>query len=289
MVFSARTLATPHAEETGGFHGQIAFIGGGNMASAIIGGLIKKGLPASQIHVVEPLAEARTKLFSELGVNALEKPSAALNRIGTVVWAVKPQIFEEAAASTGAYTRAALHLSIAGGIRSQSIANWVQSERVIRAMPNTPALIGKGVAGLFARAGIDRSDRRTAERILASTGDVLWMEREELLDVVTALSGSGPAYVFYFIEAMTEAGVAMGLTTEQAHRIVVGTFTGAAELAAHSVESPAVLRNRVTSKGGTTHAAIARMESDCIKNSIAHAMYAAAHRAEALGCLHLGT
>ncbi len=261
----------------------IAFIGGGNMASAIIGGLLKKGAAASQIQVIEPWAEQRDNLKTELGITAQAVPSTALAAAGLVVWAVKPQTFKEAAQQAGPHTRTALHLSVAAGIRSDSIAQWLGTERVVRAMPNTPALIGKGITALFARPGVTGADRQAVEAVIATTGEHLWLDEEEQLDAVTAMSGSGPAYVFYFIEAMEQAGVQMGLTPAQAHTLALGTFVGASELARISGEAPEVLRARVTSKGGTTYAALSSMEQDDIKNLFVRAMHAARQRAAELG------
>lgn len=261
----------------------IAFIGGGNMASAIIGGLIREGLPASHVRVVEPFAEQRDKLARQLHVQAMEHPGPALADAAVVVWAVKPQTFKEAALQSRFHTREALHLSVAAGIRSDSIAHWLGTDRIVRSMPNTPALIGKGMTALYARAGVTDGDRVTIERVIAPTGDHLWLEREELLDTVTALSGSGPAYVFYFMEAMIEAGAGMGLTRAQAQQLAIATFAGAAELARRSDEPPEILRQRVTSKGGTTHAAITSMEQDQVSSQFIRALHAARHRAQELG------
>jgi pyrroline-5-carboxylate reductase len=262
---------------------QIAFIGGGNMASAIIGGLIQRGLPASQIQVVEPFAEQRTRLAQQFQVTVSEQPDAVLESASLIVWAVKPQTFREAAAQTRAHTSDALHLSVAAGIRSSSIAGWLGSERVVRAMPNTPALVGKGMTALFARPAVTAADRLAVERVIQTTGDYLWLEQEEQLDAVTALSGSGPAYVFYFIEAMMLAGTDMGLSPEQARQLAVKTFVGASALAESSEEAPEVLRARVTSKGGTTYAALTSMENAGIKPQFIQAMQAARQRASELG------
>ena len=196
----------------------IAFIGGGNMASAIIGGLIKQGTPAESFEVVEPFEEARRKLAQSFGIDADAQASEALARCAVVVWAVKPQAFAEAALPVRPFTENALHLSVAAGIPSDSIARWLGSERVVRAMPNTPALVGQGMTGLYARGGVDAADRALVGQLLAPTGELLWVDGETALDAVTAMSGSGPAYVFYFIEAMTEAGVEMGLSPDQAQR-----------------------------------------------------------------------
>ena len=278
-------MSTPQQKDGPGTHReQIAFIGGGNMASAIIGGLLKRGLPTSQIQVVEPFAEQQLRLQKEFaGVQVHGKPGEALASATLVVWAVKPQTFKDAALNTRFHTKTALHLSVAAGIRSDSIAHWLGTERVVRSMPNTPALIGKGVTALFARPAATADDRRLVQRVIRTTGDFVWLDDEKHLDAVTALSGSGPAYVFYFIEAMVQAGVDMGLSHDQARTLAIGTFVGAAELARASDEPPEILRARVTSKGGTTHAALSSMEQDDVKKQFMRAMHAARRRAAELG------
>jgi pyrroline-5-carboxylate reductase len=261
----------------------IGFIGGGNMASAIMGGLVKQDTPASAFEVVEPLAEARAKLANDFGINAQPEASAALARCKVIVWAVKPQSFAAAAHAVRGLAPNALHLSVAAGIPSGSIARWLATEQVVRAMPNTPALIGQGMTGLFARDAVGDEGRKLVEQVLAATGDLMWVDAEAELDVVTAVSGSGPAYVFYFIETMTEAGIELGLTEEQAHRLAIGTFTGASTLASNATEPPSALRERVTSKGGTTYAAITSMDNAQIKAKFKAAIRAAHERAAELG------
>ncbi len=261
----------------------IAFIGGGNMASAIIGGLLRQGTPASQITVVEPFVDTSARLQKDFGVTVLAEAGPALAQAQLVVWAVKPQVFKEAAAAVATHTRQALHLSVAAGIRTDSICTWLTTDRVVRTMPNTPALVGQGMTALFACPGVSATERAQVEQVIATTGQYLWVEQESHLDAVTALSGSGPAYVFFFLEAMTEAGTGMGLSQEQAYRLAVATFSGASSLAAASSEPPEVLRQRVTSKGGTTYAAIRAMESAGIKPAFVKAMQAAEQRARELG------
>lgn len=263
--------------------GRIAFIGGGNMASAIIGGLVRQGLSPDRIAVVEPFAEARQRLAQAFGVAADAAAGPALQGAGVVVWAVKPQTFRDAAAQARPHLDGAIHLSVAAGIRSDSIAAWTGSERIVRAMPNTPALVGRGMTGLYARAAVHAADRAQVESVLATTGQLLWVSEERHLDAVTALSGSGPAYVFYFLEAMQQAGVEMGLSAEQARTLAVGTFDGAAALAGASPDPLATLRERVTSKGGTTHAAITALEAARVKASFVAALHAACRRADELG------
>jgi pyrroline-5-carboxylate reductase len=262
---------------------RIAFIGGGNMASAIIGGLIKKGFPVSHLDVVEPMAQARKLLQDQFAITAQDRPDAFLDRVDMVVWAVKPQIFKEVALQVRFRTKNALHLSVAAGIPSGSIARWLDTERVVRSMPNTPALIGKGITGLFARAGVSASDRHWIERVVETIGQFIWFSQEEQLDAVTALSGSGPAYVFYFMEAMISAGTEMGLSHEQAHKLALETFRGASALVHSSSEPPEILRQRVTSKGGTTHAAITNMDENQLKALFGKALFAAQKRARELG------
>ncbi len=262
---------------------RIAFIGGGNMASAIIGGLLRDGLSAAHISVVEPLAPTRNKLLADHGVQALPQASAALQSAQLVVWAVKPQTFREAAQPVRPFTAGALHLSVAAGIRSDSLAGWLGTERLVRAMPNTPALVGQGMTALRAAGGVSGADRALVEQVLRPTGQSLWVDAEPMLDAVTALSGSGPAYVFYFIEAMTDAGVAMGLSAAQAQQLAIATFAGASALAHRSDEPPAVLRERVTSKGGTTYAALSSMQADGVAQLFAKALRAARDRAAELG------
>lgn len=266
---------------------RLAFIGGGNMASAILGGLIREGMAPSQVTVIEPFAETAAKLKSAWGVevhaSASADSSSSLANADLVVWAVKPQVFKEAALPVAEFTKEALHLSVAAGIRSDSIARWLQTDRVVRSMPNTPALVGQGITGLFARPGVSAQDQSLIEQVLKSTGEFLWVQQESDLDTVTALSGSGPAYVFYFLEAMTEAGVKMGLPEAQAYHLAKATFGGATHLARQSTESPEVLRQRVTSKGGTTYAALTSMADDHVKEAFVKAMLAAQKRAGELG------
>ena len=265
------------------FLNTLAFIGGGNMASAIIGGLIRQGMKPEQIMVVEPFADTATKLLSDFGIQALSVAGPTLARADMVVWAVKPQVFSEAAIPVMPHTRSALHLSVAAGIRTDSICRWVGTERVVRCMPNTPALVGQGITGLFPCPLVSLADQALVERVIGTTGQYVWFDQESQLDAVTALSGSGPAYVFYFLEAMTEAGVGMGLSTEQAYQLAVATFSGASSLAAASSEPAQVLRQRVTSKGGTTYAAITALDQAGVKAAFVKAMQAAEVRARELG------
>lgn len=262
---------------------QVAFVGGGNMASALIGGLLKAGRTADSVIVVEPFEVQRAKLAQQFGVQAQAAPDAALARAALVVWAVKPQLFDEAAAPCAAHVAGALQLSVMAGIRSQRIVAATGSERVVRAMPNTPALIGRGIAGLYARDAVSPAERAEIEVLLAPTGATLWVAQEADLDAVTALSGSGPAYVFFVLEAMMQAGVEMGLSEAQARTLAQATFDGATALAMQSPLHPSALRAQVTSKGGTTHAAITSLQADGVDAAFVKALKAAQQRARELG------
>jgi len=261
----------------------MAFVGGGNMANAMIGGLIRHGAASSAIRVVEPFAATAQALQAQHGVAVQPAADASLKDCALVVWAVKPQVFKQAALLTAPHVPQALHLSVAAGITSNSIAQWLHTERVVRAMPNTPALVGLGQTGLYARSAVSPAEKAAITDMMGLMGQSLWVDTEVLLDAVTALSGSGPAYVFYFLEAMVDAGVHMGLTPAQAHQLAVGTFVGASELARSSSETPAVLRERVTSKGGTTFAALSVMQEKGLHAILLQAMQAAQERAKNLG------
>ncbi|MDO9286430.1 MAG: pyrroline-5-carboxylate reductase [Aquabacterium sp.] len=265
----------------------IAFIGGGNMASALIGGLIRAQRAPDSILVIDPGEGQRARLAADFGVRVQPAADAALAEAALVVWAVKPQLFAEAAAPCAAQLRAALHLSVMAGIRSDAIARACgttpAAARIVRSMPNTPALIGRGIAGLFATPAVTPEERGLIEQVLAPTGQTLWVDHEADLDAVTALSGSGPAYVFYFVEAMMAAAAQMGLSAEQGKRLALATFDGATALAAQSADPPELLRERVTSKGGTTYAALQSLEASGVKAAFVQALIAAQQRARALG------
>ena len=247
---------------------------------------------SSDLRIIEPAASAADALRQRLGVHALpdaQSPAAraALAQARLIVWAVKPQVFAQAAAPVAqqlaASAAAPLHLSVAAGIGTASLARWLGSDRIVRAMPNTPALIGQGMTGLYAGSAVTADERALAERAASATGQFLWVPREELLDAVTALSGSGPAYVFYFLEAMQQAGEQMGLPAADALRLAVATFSGASALAAQGGEPPATLRQRVTSPGGTTFAALSAMQASGIAPAFSAALHAARQRARELG------
>ena len=264
---------------------KIAFIGGGNMATALIAGLVEEGGAGTQVHVVDPNPDALARLAARYGASTSGAIDAALGAVDVIVLAVKPQQMRDVAQALAPHLKAGpLVLSIAAGIRGADLSRWLGGYgAIVRAMPNTPALIGMGVTGLVAAAGVSAAQRAAADSVLRAVGQTVWLDDEALIDPVTAVSGSGPAYVFYFLEAMQAAAVEMGLNPEQGKQLALATFAGATQLAAQSDESLEVLRQRVTSKGGTTHAAITSMESSGVKAAIVAAMKAAAARGRALG------
>jgi pyrroline-5-carboxylate reductase len=263
---------------------KITFIGGGNMAAALLGGLIGKGHAPAGIRVVELQAEARARLAAQFGVACVDSVAAAAPLGEVVVLAVKPQQMRAAAQALRPRLGRELVITIAAGIRLVDLSRWLGGyATLVRCMPNTPALIGAGITGLYASAGVDADQRALAESILGAVGATLWVPEESLLDPVTAISGSGPAYVFYFIEAVQQAAQEMGFSATDAKKLAVETFVGTARLAAQSPENVAVLRERVTSKGGTTERALASMDADRVKDLIVRALHAANQRAHELG------
>jgi pyrroline-5-carboxylate reductase len=261
----------------------IVFIGGGNMAQALVGGLVKGGRPGASIIVIEPSEATRRRLVGRYGATARSAAGPFMEAAEIVVWAVKPQAFEAAAKPCEGHVGGALQVSVMAGVRSDAIAAATGSERVVRAMPNTPALIGQGIAGLFARAAVTEEDRADATALLGPTGELIWIADEAQLDAVTALSGSGPAYVFLVLEALLDAGRQMGLPPQVARRLAEQTVAGSAALAAASPEAPAELRRHVTSPGGTTEAAVNVLESRAVRDAFVAAVLAARAKAEALG------
>jgi pyrroline-5-carboxylate reductase len=263
---------------------KIAFIGGGNMASALIGGLLARGIRRSAICVVEPLAAVRRRAAAKFRVRTCAAPDARALDADTVVLAVKPQDMRVAAAALAGKLGGKLVISVAAGIRLQDLARWLGGHaKLIRCMPNTPALIGAGIAGLYAPSGASPAEKRRAERILCAVGKVVWVRDEALLDPVTAVSASGPAYVFWFIEQLAGAGEALGLAPEVSKKLALQTVLGSAQLAARAKEPPGVLRERVTSKGGTTAAALAVFEETRLAEHFRRAIEAASRRGAELG------
>ncbi len=261
----------------------ICFIGGGNMATALIGGLLGKGFVAGQISVVEINAENRTRLQSDFAVRAVGSIADGIAGSDIIVFAVKPQQLREVAQQLARLLSGQLLISIAAGIRAVDLARWAGSQAVVRAMPNTPALIQSGMTGLYAMPAVDAAQREQAQSILAAVGETLWLQDEAMLDAVTAISGSGPAYVFYFIEALQQAAREQGFNNEDARRLSLATFLGASKLAANSAEDIGVLRARVTSKNGTTERALLSMAANRVAEHVVQAAQAAAARSREMG------
>ena len=262
----------------------VVFIGGGNMADALIGGMLKNGFAPAQLRAVEVDGAARRRLADKHGVECFDEARKALRAGDVVVFAVKPQQMQEAARFSGLKENANLVISIAAGVTLASLSRWLGGyARMIRVMPNTPALIGAGVAGLYAPKLVSEAERKQAEAILGAVGATVWIEDEALMDAVTAVSGSGPAYVFWFIEQLAAAGENLGLSREVSQKLALETVLGAAKLAAQSADSPAQLRERVTSKGGTTEAALKAFEEHKLAERFLRAVEAARDRGAELG------
>ncbi len=257
----------------------IVFIGGGNMATALISGMLQQGYAANQLRVVEINVESCEKIEQTLGVSALRNLADGVKGSDVVVLSVKPQQLFNLTQELAPLLNDQLIVSIAAGIRAVDIMRWLGGyRRIVRAMPNTPALVRSGVTGLYATPGVCELDKKNVESILSAVGSILWVDEEEMLHAVTAISGSGPAYIFYFIESMQQAGIELGLSVVQAKQLSLLTFVGASQLASISDEDAAILRAKVTSKGGTTEQAILAMEKSDIKGKIIAAIHNASRR-----------
>ncbi|MGD2120044.1 MAG: pyrroline-5-carboxylate reductase [Chromatiales bacterium] len=267
---------------------QITFIGGGNMAASLIGGLISNGQPADSIRVAEPDAERLNTLQAQYGVQVSTDNPAAVEAADLLVLAVKPQILQTVCRdlADSVQQRRPLIISVAAGIRSADIERWLGGElAIVRCMPNTPALLQQGATGLFANARVSGPQRTQAETILQAAGITLWVDDETLIDAVTAVSGSGPAYFFLLMEQIQRAGEKLGLDTETARRLTLQTALGAARMANESDDEIATLRSKVTSKGGTTEAAINSFIEQGIEAMVNQALTAARDRATELADL----
>lgn len=264
---------------------RIAFIGGGNMAGAILEECLTQGLEPSQCNVIELNEERRAFIEKQWQVQTQKLITSTIQGCELILLAVKPQQMKEVAEKLQPHLlHNPLIISIAAGIRLTSLSAWLGNySKVIRAMPNMAALIHKGITGLFASPTISPSEQQLAEKLLLSVGEVLWVKNETQLDAITAVSGSGPAYVFYFIEALEQAAENLGLSSEQAKKLALTTFEGAAHLAATSSESASTLREKVTSKGGTTEAALNYLEKMSVKQHFIEAVQVAEKRAKELG------
>jgi pyrroline-5-carboxylate reductase len=265
----------------------ITFMGGGNMASALIGGLIAGGADPRNFRVVDPVREQQDKLSGQFpGVGLFGEASAgAVDGADIVVLAVKPQMLRDAGQAVARYVAdVPVVMSIAAGVRLADISSALGGyPRLVRAMPNTPALIREGISGAFSLPDAGARGRKLAQRVLEAVGQVLWVVREELLDAVTGISGSGPAYVFYFLEGLEQAAQDLGFSKADARTLAYATFNGSVKLAAGSELEPAILRVQVTSKGGTTERAIGMLEADNVKARFVAAVKAAAARAKEMG------
>ena len=262
---------------------KINFIGGGNMASAIIGGLKQNGLDMSAVTVLELDAQKRLELAQEFNVKTTDS-YADFNDTDVIVLAVKPQQLKEVCAKLNPVLKSQLVVSIAAGVRSQDISRWLGNySAIVRVMPNTPAQIRAGISALYAMPAVSNTQREHANIILAAVGKTLWLEDEAKMDAVTAISGSGPAYVFYFIEALQDAAMALGLDAEASKLLALETFSGASLLATQSKDDIKTLRAQVTSKGGTTEQGILTLETANIKDIILKAAKAAADKSVMLG------
>ncbi len=263
---------------------KITFLGGGNMANALVGGLLKQGFSPVDIKVIEPLAENRERLATAFGVACQPAADASALECDILVLSVKPQQMREALAPLAGRLHRQLVISIAAGTRLVDISRWLGGHgKLVRTMPNTPALIGAGITGLYADPSVDAEERQRAEKVLGAVGKTLWIAEEAMMDAVTAVSGSGPAYVFYFIESLRDAALSLGFSEEQARLLAIETAVGAAALAAASREDVSVLRQRVTSRGGTTEAALNSLEADQVKAAFLRAVEAANARGRELG------
>lgn len=261
----------------------ICFIGGGNMASALIGGLLKRGFATAHIRVVEINPENCTRLHNEFGVSASADLATGLKHCDCIVLAVKPQQLHELSVQLAPMLGGQLVISIAAGVRAADLQRWLATDNIVRAMPNTPALIRSGITGLYALPTVSETHRHDAQTIMAAVGNTLWLENEAMMDAVTAVSGSGPAYVFYFIEAMQQAALELGFNRQDARRLVLDTFMGATKLADSGNEDVGILRARVTSRNGTTERALLSMEASQVKQHIMRAVQAAADRSAEMG------
>jgi pyrroline-5-carboxylate reductase len=263
---------------------KIAFLGGGNMATALIGGLIAKGQDPRTISVIEMSPAARERLGAKFPVHLSTAPDAAAQGAEVLVLAIKPQDMKAALASFSGFSKEKLVVSVAAGIRLDALSRWLGGHRrIVRCMPNTPGLIGAGITGLYAPADVEKTEREKAETILRAVGEVVWVAEERLLDPVTAVSASGPAYVFWFIEQLAAAAVKLGIPKEDALRLAKQTVLGAARLALSSEKEPAELRKDVTSKGGTTEAALNVFEQEKLAERFFRAIEAASRRGEEMG------
>lgn len=270
-----KSILASHARQTW------AFVGGGQMASAMIAGLLRAGRPGASILVVEPFEAQRAQLRESFAVEVAERADERLAAADVVVWSVKPQVMRQAIDECRDHLPPALHVSIAAGLPLGCLAQWLGTDRIVRAMPNTSALVGAGVTGMVPADGLSNADRERAAQVLSATGHCFWVESDERLDAVTAVSGSGPAYVFHFLEAFQAAAEAVGFDPREARDLVLRTTAGAVEQARMG-DSFALLRAKVTSKRGTTEAALSVLNERRTLEALRDAVRAAYARAGTL-------
>lgn len=265
---------------------RIAFIGGGNMAASLIGGLRAQGIPATSLCASDPGADKRAELEAAHGIETFGDNGQAVANADVVVLAIKPQVMQTVCRDLAGHLRSnQLIVSIAAGINCASLQHWLggQTPRsIVRCMPNTPSLLRQGVSGLYANAQVSEQQKQQAEQLLSAVGVALWLEEEGLIDAVTAVSGSGPAYFFLMIEAMTAAGEQLGLPRETAAQLTLQTALGAARMACENDIEAAELRRRVTSPNGTTEAAIKAFQAGGFESLVQQAINAAAQRSAEL-------
>ncbi|MEN8710854.1 MAG: pyrroline-5-carboxylate reductase [Arenicellales bacterium] len=264
----------------------IGFIGGGNMAESLIGGLLASGHKTSLIHVSEPDNNRRSRLLDKYGVNCVADNAELVERTDLLLFAVKPQLLQQIALPLRDIIQAKQPsiISIAAGVRSVDLEQWLGGElAIVRVMPNTPALVRAGASGLYANHRVSNEQKNQAESIMRSVGITVWLENESQMDIVTALSGSGPAYIFKVIEAMEEAATLAGLARETSRLLAIETVLGAAKLAVESEDSPAELRQKVTSPGGTTEQGLKQLEQGGIEQLFQSTINAAVDRSREMG------
>jgi pyrroline-5-carboxylate reductase len=260
---------------------KLAFMGAGNMAQAIIGGLVENGFNPADIWAADPV-ESQLMALNSTGINTTADNLVAVSNADVVIISVKPDVVEPLAREIAMLTDGKLFISVAAGTTTASLSLWLEAQDVIRCMPNTPSLVQRGMTGLFAATCVNEAQRQSADTILSSIGKTLWFDEESHLDAVTAISGSGPAYFFYIIEVMQLAAEAEGLSRQDGRQLVLQTALGAAEMALQSSDSAGLLRQKVTSPGGTTAAALAILESSGLQSTFAEAISAARKRSEEL-------
>lgn len=257
----------------------ITFIGGGNMARAIIGGLVNKGFDPKNIHVADPNESQIKDLEDAYKIQGTSSLTDGAANSDVIIWAIKPQIMKMVAQNANLNNEESLHISIAAGIKTNDLATWIDNTKIARIMPNTPALIGAGISGIYAGDGVNGGDRKNIEHIAETLGQYFWVSTEEEMDAVTAISGSGPAYIFHFLEGYQNAIKSMGYDDKTSRELALSVAEGAIELAKQKNIDFKTLREQVTSKGGTTEAAIMQLNEFKTQDAIKAAINAATNRA----------